>query len=67
MFSHSAAVWLAWKTRTGTAMKIYSATRLSTKVINYLGKCFGYGVAYNKDDADSLQAAIKNTVCIWET
>ena len=36
-------------------------------MINYLGKCFGYGVAYNKDDADSLQAAIKNTVCIWET
>ena len=27
MFSHSAAVQLAWKTRTGTAMKTYSATR----------------------------------------
>ena len=26
MFSHSAAVRLAWKTRTGTAMKTYSAT-----------------------------------------
>ena len=43
MFSHSAAVWLAWKTRTGTAMKIYSATRWWSKwevmkqVLEYFG------------------------------
>ena len=43
MFSHSAAVWLAWKTRTGTAMKTYSATRWWSKwevmkqVLEYFG------------------------------
>ena len=43
MFSHSAAVRLAWKTRTGTAMKTYSATRWWSKwevmkqVLEYFG------------------------------
>ena len=30
---------------------------LSTKVINYLGKCFGYCVAQNKDNADPLHVS----------
>ena len=42
--------------------KFPGCSTLSTKVINYLGKCFGYCVAQNKDNADSLQAAIKNIV-----
>ena len=42
--------------------KFPGCSTLSTKVINYLGKCFGYCVAQNKDNADSLQAAIRNIV-----
>ena len=43
MFSHSAAVRLAWKTRTGTAMKTYSATRWWSKweVMKQLLEYFG--------------------------
>ena len=43
MFSHSAAVRLAWKARTGTAMKTFSATRWWSKwevmkqVLEYFG------------------------------
>ena len=43
MFSHSVAVLLAWKTKTGTAMKTYSATRWWSKwevmkqVLEYFG------------------------------
>ena len=42
--------------------KFPGCSTLSTKVINYLGKFFGYCVAQNKDNADSLQAAIRNIV-----
>ena len=43
IFSHSAAVRLAWKTRTGTAMKTYSATRWWNKweVIKQILEYFG--------------------------
>ena len=42
--------------------KFPGCSSLSVKVISYLGKCFGYCVAQNKDKPDLLQAAIKNIV-----
>ncbi|XP_078380315.1 uncharacterized protein LOC144663289 [Oculina patagonica] len=42
--------------------KFPGCSTLSAKVINYLGKCFGYCVAQNKDNEASLQSAIRNIV-----
>ena len=45
-----------------TQEKFPGCSLLSAKVINYLGKCFGYCVAQNKDNPDALQAGINNIV-----
>ena len=42
--------------------KFPGCSLLSVKVISYLGKCFSYCVAQNKDKPASLKAAIKNIV-----
>lgn len=44
-----------------TRCKFENSSTLSQKVINYLGKCFTYSVAQNRDKA-SLKSAIKNIV-----
>ena len=42
--------------------KFPGCSQLSAKVIGYLGKCFGYCVAQNKNNTQSLKSSIHNIV-----
>ena len=42
--------------------KFPGCSQLSAKVIGYLGKCFGYCVAQNKNNPQSLKSSIQNIV-----
>ena len=42
--------------------KFPGCSSLSVKVISYLAKCFGYCVAQNKNNPESLQTAIRNII-----
>ena len=62
MFSHSAAVRLAWKTRTGTAMKTYSKTRWWSKweVMKQVLEYFGDVVPFlRENEQDDLAPATR--------
>ena len=55
--------------KNGVKYNIYTAektfpgcSQLSAKVIGYLGKCFGYCVAQNKNNRQSLKSSIQNIV-----
>ena len=45
-----------------SSQKFPGCSTLSVKVIGYLGKCFGYCVAQNKNNPQSLKTAIQNIV-----
>ncbi|CAB3983115.1 exonuclease R569 [Paramuricea clavata] len=42
--------------------KFQNSSVLSQKVINYLVKCFSYGIAQNKGNSKKIQSAIRNVV-----
>ena len=45
-----------------SSQKFPGCSTLSVKVIGYLGKCFGYCIAQNKNNHQSLKTAIQNIV-----
>ena len=45
-----------------SSQKFPGCSTLSVKVIGYLGKCFGYCIAQNKNNPQSLKTAIQNIV-----
>ena len=45
-----------------SSQKFPGCSQLSVKVIGYLGKCFGYCLAQNKNNPRSLKTAIQNIV-----